>query len=93
VDLVRRDVIQQQQRIGAAGQDVVDAVGGEIGPAVAQAPAGAGEDQLRADAVGRSREQSLAVQRMQPCERAEVRRSGRLDRRAQTFDDRSGGRQ
>ena len=52
VDRVRRDVIEQHERLGAAGRDVVDAVGCEVGAAVTHAAALAREDQLRADAVG-----------------------------------------
>jgi hypothetical protein len=65
----------------------------EVGPAVAQPPAGTREDQLRADAVGRGGEQPLVIERVQSRKRAEARRAGRLDGRAQPFDDRSGGRQ
>ena len=92
-DLVGRDVVEQHQRVGAAGEHVVDAVRGEVGAAVAQAPAGAREDQLRADAVGRGCEQALVVERVQAGERAEARRAGRLDGRAQPLDDRAGGRE
>jgi uncharacterized protein (DUF2336 family) len=68
-------------------------VGGEVGAAVAEAAARAGEDQLRADAVRRRREQPLAVERVQPGERAEAARARRLDRGPQPVDDRAGGRQ
>ena len=86
-DLVRRDVVEQDERLGPAGQDVIDAVGGEVGSAVAQAVARAGDDQLRADAVGGRGEVALVVERMQPGERAEALRAGRLDGRAQPLDD------
>ena len=69
-DLVRRDVVEQHQRLRAARGDVVDAVRGQVGAAVAKPPAGAGEDRAscrrrpstrravarrRADAVRRTR--------------------------------------
>ena len=93
MDLVRGDVVEQHQRLGAAGGDVVDAVRGEVGAAVAQPSARARDDQLRPDAVGRGGEQALGVERMQPGERAEARRAGRLDRCAQALDDRVGRRE
>ena len=63
---------------------------GEVGAARAERAARAGEDQLRADAVGRGREQPPLVERMQAREAAEPGRAGRLDRRAQPLDDRAG---
>jgi hypothetical protein len=65
----------------------------EVGAAVAQAAAGAGEDELRPDAVRRRREQPLVVERVQPGERAEPGRARRLDGRAEPIDDRAGGRE
>jgi len=68
-------------------------VRGEICTAVAQPAAASGEDQLRADTVGRRSEQPLAVERMQACEAAEAARSGRLDSGPKAVDDGAGGRQ
>jgi len=48
----------------------------EICAAVAQPAAAPGEDQLRADTVGRRRQKPLAVERMQACEAAEAARPG-----------------
>jgi len=93
VDLVRRDVVEEHQRLGPAREDVVDAVRGEVGAAVVQPAARAGEDQLRPDAVGRRGEQSPVVQRVEAREGSEALRAGRLDCRAQALDDGSGGRQ
>ena len=90
LDLVGRDVVEQQERRGAAREHVVDAVRGQIGAAVAQPPAGAREHELRADAVRRGGEQPLVVERMQPGERPEPGRSRRLHGFAQPFDDGAG---
>jgi hypothetical protein len=93
VDLVRRDVVEEHQRLGAAGEHVVDAVRGEVGAAVAEAATGAREYELRADTVGRRGEEPLAVQRVEAGERAEPARTGRLDRGAQPLDNGAGGGQ
>ena len=57
VDAVRREVVEEEQRICAGRDDVVDAVSGQIGAAVAQRAALASDDQLRPDRVGRRGEQ------------------------------------
>ena len=88
VDAVGRDVVEQQQRVGAARDHVVDAVRGEIGAAVAQRAAFARDDQLRSDRVGGRGEQTLVVERVEPGERSEADRAGRLDGRAQALDER-----
>ena len=93
VDPVRGDVVEQEQRVGAGREHVVDAVRGEVGAAGAQRAALAREDQLRADAVGRGREQAPVVERVEARERAEARRARRLDGGAQPLDDRVGGRE
>ena len=93
LDRVRGDVVEQHQRIRAAGGDVVDAVRGQVGAAVAQPPARAGEDELRADAVGRGGEEAALVERVQAREGAEARGARRLDGSAEALDDRAGGRQ
>ena len=87
LDRVRGDVVEQEERVGAGREHVVDAVRGEVGPARAQAAALAREDQLRADAVGRGGEQAPVVERVEAGEGAEARRPGRLDGRAQALDD------
>ena len=73
VDPIRGDVVEEEERVGAAGDDVVDAVGGEVGAARAERAALAREDELRPDRVGRGGEEAVAVQRMEPRERAERR--------------------
>ena len=88
VDPVRGDVVEEEERIGAARQDVVDAVRGEVGAAVAERAAGAREDQLRADRVRRGGQQAGLVERVQPGEGAEAGRAGGLDSRAEPLDDR-----
>jgi hypothetical protein len=90
LDPVRGDVVEQEERVGARRDHVVDAVRGEVGAARAQLPALAREDQLRADTVGRRGEQPLLVQRVEASERAEALRARRLDRRSQPLDDRAG---
>jgi hypothetical protein len=65
----------------------------EVGAAVPQPVAGAGEDQLRADAVRRCGEVALAVEGVQAREGAEAARARRLDRGAQPLDDGGGGRE
>ena len=85
VDPVRGDVVEEEERIGAARQDVVDAVRGEVGAAVVEGAAGARKDQLRADGVVDAARRS---RRADPIgERAEAGRAGRLDRRAEALDD------
>jgi len=88
LDVRRGNVVEQDQRLGAARDHVVDAVRGEIGAASSERPAPAGEDQLGADAVGRRGEEAAVAERVQRREGAEVRGSRRLHRRAQPFDDR-----
>ena len=51
-------------------------------------PRSARDDQLRADAVGRGREQPLRIERVQARERAESLRARRLDGGSETVDDR-----
>ena len=91
VDLIRGDVVEQDQRVGAAGEDVVDAMRGHVGPAVAQRPARARHHRLRPDRVGRRGEQASVAERVQARERAEPFRPGRLDGRAQPLDNSSRG--
>ena len=93
VDRVRRDVVEQHQRLGAAGGDVVDAVRSQVGAAVAQAAALPREDQLRADAVGRGGEEAAVPKGVQAGKGTEALGAGRLDGRAEPVDDRPGRRQ
>ena len=60
VDPVRGDVVEEEERIGAARQDVVDAVRGEVGAAVAKRAARAREDQLGADGVRGGGQQAVS---------------------------------
>ena len=90
LDPVRGDVVEQEERVRAGRDHVVDAVRGEVGAARAQPAALSCENELRPDAVGRRCEQPLAVERMKPGEGAEALCPGRLDRRTQPVDDRAG---
>ncbi len=93
VDPVRRDVVEQEQRLRARRDHVVDAVRGHVGPARPQRAAVPGDDRLRPDRVHRGGEQAPLVERIEPGEGAEARGSGRLDGRAETADDGLGGRE
>jgi hypothetical protein len=63
----------------------------QVAAAGAQRAPLAGEHELRADAVGRRREEAPVTERVEPGERAETRGACRLDRRPQPADDRVGG--
>src|SRR5581483_2434632 len=93
LDSRRGDVVEQEERACARRQHVVDAVRSEVAPTVAQPSALAREDQLRPDRVGRGGEEPAPVERIEPRERAEAARPGRLDRRPQALDDRLGRRE
>jgi glyoxylase I family protein len=93
LDPFRGDVIEQEQRLGAAAENVVDAVRREIHPRPAQLSRTPREHQLRADTVRRRREEPRLVERKEPGEVPEPRRAGRLDSRAQPPDDGVRGRQ
>ena len=91
VERSRRDVVEEEQRLGAGRQHVVHAVRGEVAAGVAQPPGLAREDELRPDAVGRGREQALVVEREEPGEPAQRRTTTavgarRLRRGAQPLD-------
>ncbi len=88
VDPVRGDVVEEEERVGAAGQHVVDAVRREVCATVAKRASRAREDQLRADRVRGRGQQAGLVERMQPGERAEPGRARGLDGSAQPLDDR-----
>ena len=72
VDRVRGDVVEEEERLGARRQDVVDPVRGEVGAAPAELPGAARQHELRADGVGRGGEQAPLVDREEPGERAEA---------------------
>ena len=73
------DVVEQEERLGAGREHVVDAVRGEVAARVAQPARAAREHELRADAVGGGREQAPLVERVEPGEGAERPRAGRVD--------------
>jgi hypothetical protein len=87
LDPARRDVIEEDERVGARRDHVVDAVRGDVGAARAQPSPLAGQDQLRPDRVGRRREEPFLVERMQAGEPPEPRCPGRLDSGSEPFDD------
>ena len=66
------DVVEQDEGVGAAGDDVVDAVRRHVGAAVAEQAAGAGDHRLRADGVGRGGEEPMLVERVEGGEGAEA---------------------
>src|SRR3954452_5244924 len=90
-DLGRRHVVEEHQRRRAGRDHIVDAMSSEVGAAVAQATALARQDQLRADAVRRGRQQPAVIEGMHAGEGTEASRAGRLDGRAQTLDNRVRG--
>ena len=79
-----RDVVEEEERLRARAEDVVDAVRGEVRPGRASRPARAREDELRADAVRGGREEAFLVERVEAGEGAEIRscRSTRQPRAA-----------
>ena len=88
IDCGGRDVVEQDQRVGAAGDDVVDAVRGHVGAAVAQLPARARDDRLRPDRVDGGGQQPVLVERMEAGKGPEAGRAGGLDGGADPLDDR-----
>ena len=72
VDMPGGDIVEEDQRLGAARDHVVDAVRRHVGAAVAECAARAGDDRLRPDRVGRGGEEAAVAERM---ERREMRRS------------------
>ena len=87
VDSVGGDVVEQEERVGAAAEDVVDAVRREVHPGPPQLAGTAREHELRADAVRGGGEQAAVVERVKAGERAERLRARRLDGGAQASDD------
>ena len=55
------DVVEEEERLGATGHDVVDAVADDIEPAKIEAVCGELELHLGADTVGTGREHRVAV--------------------------------
>ena len=95
LDLVRGDVVEEEERLRAAGRDVVDAVRGEVGAGPLQLSRSALEHELRPDAVGRGGEDAVLVEREQAGEAAEGADRARSLRRGdggrEASDDRVGG--
>ena len=91
VDVVRSHVVEQDQRVGAAGDHVVDAVRGHVGAAGAQRSSMAGHHRLRPDRVRRGSQQPMLVQRVETCERPEAARARGLGGCSQPLDDPFGG--
>src|SRR5207237_7198460 len=91
LDVRGRDVVEEEERLGAAAEDVVDAVGGQVHAAATKSPGAAVEQELRADAVGRRGEQPFLVEREEARERSEAGRAGGFDRGAKPLDDSVGG--
>ena len=93
LDAVRCDVVQQEERVCAGADDVVDAVRREVHSCPAQLSGAAGEHELRADAVGRGGEEARLVEWIDPGEAAEAGRACRRDGRAETLDQCLRGRE
>src|SRR5439155_11431454 len=87
VDARRRHVVEEEERVGARGDHVVDAVRREIHSCPAQTVGTSGEDELRADAVSRSGKEAAIVERVKPGERAEAGGARGLDGPAQPLYD------
>ena len=94
VERVRGDVVEEEERVGARRQHVVDAVGGEVCAGPRQAPRFALEHDLRPDPVRRGCEQARLVERVETRERPELAddagRPGGADGGAQPLDDLAG---
>ena len=91
VDDVRGDVVEEEERLGARREDVVDPVRGKVGPAPAELSGPARQHELGADGVRRRGQQPVLVDREEPGERTEIAldawRPGGVDGRAQAADD------
>ena len=61
VELADRDVVEEEQRLGALADDVVDAHGHEVDADGVEATGGLGDERLGADAVGGRHEHRVAV--------------------------------
>jgi hypothetical protein len=91
IDARGGDVVEDEERVRAGGDHVVDAVGGHVGAARSQRAARPGDDRLGPDRVHRRRKQPPLVERKHARKGAEARSAGRLDGCAQPLDDRVGG--
>ena len=76
VELADRDVVEEEQRLGALAHDVVDAHGHEVDADRVEAAGGLGDQRLGADAVGGRHEHRVGVavlrEREQAAEAADV---------------------
>ena len=76
VELADRDVVEEEQRLGALADEVVDAHGHEVDADGVEAAGGLGDQRLGADAVGGRHEHRVAVAVLgegeQPAEAADV---------------------
>src|SRR5262249_12122768 len=79
LDLRCGDVVEEDERLGAACDHIIDAVCREVGAACPEGAALPREDELRSDPVGRSCEKAAVPERMKRCELTESRRAGRFD--------------
>ncbi len=94
VEPADRDAVEEQHRLGAAGDDVVDAHRDEVDAELVQPPGLALQERLRADGVGAGgehRDRRTSRPRpgpaKPPSDAEHERRAGRLDRGAQAVDD------
>ncbi len=88
LDAVCGHVVEEDQRVGAGGDHVVDAVRREVGTARAQRTPLSRQHELRPYRVRGRGEQPALVERVQPRERTKPCRAGRLDCGAEALDDR-----
>ena len=76
VELAHRDVVEEEQRLGALAHDVVDAHGDEVDADRVEAAGGLRDERLGADAVGGATQHGVGVavlgEREQPAEAADV---------------------
>src|SRR5207302_11227298 len=93
IELGGGDIVEQEQRLGAGRDHVVDAMGGHVGAAVAEPAPVAGHNRLRPDRVERGGEQPAVVKRIEAGEGAEALRTRRLDRGTKPVDHVHGLRQ
>jgi hypothetical protein len=77
VQLAHRQVVQEEQRVRAGHQDVVDAVVHQVRADGVVAAHGGGDEDLRADAVGRTHQRALGVAR-EPEQAAEAAQAAQL---------------
>jgi len=61
VELADRQIVQEEQRIGSGDQDVVDAMIDQIAADRLVASQRRGDEELRADAVGRTNQSAFGV--------------------------------